>query len=56
MLAKKHKNEKRKRPMMVEVVTVVLKWMVTVMFFSKIYRKLEIIEVISVRGADSFVI
>lgn len=41
---------------MVEVVTVVLKWMVTVMFFSKIYRKLEIIEVISVRGADSFVI
>lgn len=42
---------------MVEVVTVVLKWMVTVMFFSKIYRKLEKIEVISgVRDADSFVI
>ena len=43
--------------MMVEVVTVVLKWMVTVMFYSKIYRKLEIIEVISgVRDADSVVI
>ena len=42
---------------MVEVVTVVLKWTVTVMFFSKISRKLEIIEVISsVRDADSFVI
>ena len=43
---------------MVEVVTIVLKWMVTAMFFGKIYKKItNIIEVISgVRDADSFVI